>query len=226
MDEYVANFLMTMASKAQGDATKTARQSGKKPTVERVEHGDACKWCRSLAGTYTDPSSDVFKRHGGCEGKIVTKGYMSRNGLLGNYKNPSNVGGSAAAPIDRNGNQVVYRGIGNNTSGVGNMFGNALYVARDQQTAQQFGTVSTLSMPLKSKDILQITTDAALDKLQLDAQKWAVRTGSSLDPQDYLPGYLLSRGFKAVEVAPTVDPFAGIAIVDPKVIKKMQAQLK
>lgn len=221
MDELLANFLMTMAAKAQGDATRTARQSGKRPTVTRTEHGDACKWCRSLAGTYQDPSGDVFKRHGGCEGKIVTSGYMSKNGLLGNYKKPANGGAGAAAPIDSKGGQVVYRGTGNNTSGFGNMFGNALYVARDQQTAAQFGTVNQLSMPLRTKDILYIASDAQLDKLQLDAQKWAVRTGFSLDPSEYLPGYLLSRGFKAAEVAPTVDPFAGIAIVDPKIAARM-----
>lgn len=221
MDEYIKNFLMTAAAKAQGDATKTARQSGKRPTVERTEHGDACKWCRSMAGTYEDPSADVFKRHGGCEGKIVTKGYMSRNGLLGNYKAGTKPTG-AAAQIDRKGNQVVYRGTGNNTSGLGNMFGNALYVARDQKTAAQFGTVQQLSMPLKTKDILLITSDSQLDKLQLDAQRWAVKGGRSLNPDDYLPGYLLSRGYKAVEVAPTVDPFAGIAIIDPKIIAQMQ----
>lgn len=90
LDEYVRNFLDSAATKAQHDAMRNANQSGKHPMVIRTENGDACKWCKSLAGTYTDPSSDVFKRHGGCSGRIVTKGYRSRNGLLDNYVKPQN----------------------------------------------------------------------------------------------------------------------------------------
>jgi hypothetical protein len=220
--QYLNNYIASTISQAQGDALKNARQSGKKPTVTRTEHANACAWCRGLAGTYTNPPAEVFMRHGGCEGKIVTEGYNSRNGTLDNYKkNPDAKAGPTPA-IDRKGGQVVYRGTGNNTSGQGNMFGNALYVARDKTTASQFGTVSQLSLPLKSKDILQVTTDTQLDKLQLDAQKWAVKTGGSLDSQSYLPAYVRYKGYKAVEVAPTVDPFAGIAVVDPATIRKMQ----
>lgn len=223
MEEYLRNFLMSSASKAQKDATTNARQSGKRPIVERVEHGDACKWCQSMAGTYENPSGEVFARHGGCEGKITTRGYGSRNGLLNNYKSGSF---TRTAPttgaVDGKGNQVVYRGTGGAPAGRANMFGDALYVARDNSTAAQFGNVAQLSMPIKASDILLIATDNALDKLQLDAQKWAVRTGASLDPNDYLPAYVRYLGYKAVEVKASVDPLAGIAIVDPKVIKKMQ----
>jgi len=90
LEEYVKNYLDTMASKAQHDALKTARQSNKHPTVTRKTVGDTCKWCRSLAGTYTNPSSDVFRRHGGCDCAVITEGYRSRNGLLGNYVQPQN----------------------------------------------------------------------------------------------------------------------------------------
>ena len=86
MQEYIENYLATMATKAQQDSFKIASQTKKFPTVKRTESGDACKWCRSMEGSFTNPSSDVFKRHGGCNGKIVTQGYKSRNGLLGNYK--------------------------------------------------------------------------------------------------------------------------------------------
>lgn len=223
MEEYIRNFLMSSAAKAQGDATTVARQSGKRPVVERTEHGDACKWCQSMAGTYENPSSEVFRRHGGCEGKITTRGYKSRNGLLNNYKSGSFTRtAQTTGAVDGKGNQVVYRGTGGVPAGKGNMFGNALYVARDQGTASQFGEVAKLSMPIKAKDILFIGSDNALDKLQLDAQRWAVRNGESLDPNDYLPAYILNLGYKAVEVSPNVDPLAGIAIIDPKIIKKMQ----
>lgn len=223
MDEYITNFLQNNAAKAQKDAMTNAKQSGKRPIVVRTEHGDACKWCVSLAGTYENPSGEVFARHGGCEGKIVTKGYMSRNGLLGNYK----AGGAPSrtapttGPVDAKGNQVVYRGTGGAPAGRANMFGNALYVARDNSTASQFGNVAQLSMPIKAKDILLIATDNQLDKLQMDAQRWAVRTGNSLDPNDYLPAYVRYLGYKAVEVSASVDPLAGIAIVDPTIAKKM-----
>jgi hypothetical protein len=86
LEEYVDNYLTSMAAKAQQDSFINAKQTGKRPTVTRRENADACKWCRSKSGTYTDPGPDVFKRHGGCSGEIRTSGYRSRNGLLSNYK--------------------------------------------------------------------------------------------------------------------------------------------
>lgn len=215
---------MTMAAKGQKDAMTTARQSGKKPTVTRTESSDACKWCRSKVGTYENPGSDVFERHGGCEGKITTKGYRSKNGLLGNYK--SKTGQGAAAPIAPDGGQVVFRGTGANVSPAGLELGTGLYVARDTATAANFGNVAQLSLPLKSKDILLIASDNQYQKLILDAQKWAVRTGNSLDSNDFIPAYVRYLGYKAAEVAATVDPLGGIAVYDPKIIKKLQAQMK
>lgn len=224
IEEYIANFLMSNASKAQKDATTTARESGKRPTVTRTEHGDACKWCQSKVGTYSDPGSDVFERHGGCEGKIVTKGYGSRNGLLSNYKNKGGPG--AAAPIAPDGGQVVFRGSGNNVSGAGLELGSGFYVARDTATAQNFGNVAQLSLPLKSKDIMLIATDNQYQKLILDAQKWSVRNGGSLDANDFIPAYVRYLGYKAAEVAASVDPLGGIAVYDPRIIKKLQAQMQ
>lgn len=81
----VRNYLDTMASKAQDDAVRNARQSGKHPTVTRKMNGETCDWCESLAGTYTNPDSEVFKRHRGCDCSIITEGYRTRNGLLDNY---------------------------------------------------------------------------------------------------------------------------------------------
>lgn len=89
LDDYVRNYLDTMASKAQQDAVKNARDSGKYPTVTRKMNGETCSWCESLAGTYTKPDSEVFKRHRGCDCSIITEGYRSRNGLLKNYVKPA-----------------------------------------------------------------------------------------------------------------------------------------
>lgn len=89
LDEYVRNYIDNMIGKAQKDAMHNARQSGKRPTVVRIERADACAWCKSKAGTFEDPDPEVFARHGGCSGQIRTSGYRSRNGLLDNYVRPS-----------------------------------------------------------------------------------------------------------------------------------------
>lgn len=81
----VRNYLDTMASKAQHDATINARQSGKHPTVTRSVVGETCAWCSAMAGTHTNPGREVFRRHRGCDCRIETNGYKSRNGLLQNY---------------------------------------------------------------------------------------------------------------------------------------------
>ena len=87
LDEQTQNFLASMSSMAQDHAFTNASQSGKHPTVTRSLTGrENCKWCDSLAGKYTDPSPDVFRRHSNCDCKITTAGYKSRNGLLDNYK--------------------------------------------------------------------------------------------------------------------------------------------
>jgi len=88
LDDYVRNYLDTMAAKAQQDALVNAKQSGKYPTVTRKMNGETCEWCESLAGTYTKPDSEVFKRHRGCDCSIITEGYRTRNGLLQNYVKP------------------------------------------------------------------------------------------------------------------------------------------
>lgn len=88
IDQYVKNYLDTTIAMAQRDAMQTARESGKRPTVTRRMNGETCDWCESLAGTYTNPDSEVFKRHRDCDCTIETSGYRSRNGLLGNYVKP------------------------------------------------------------------------------------------------------------------------------------------
>lgn len=89
--EYVSSYITSVIDQAQHHASLNASQSGKHPTVTRSTVGaKTCQWCRNLAGTYTDPSSDVFRRHGSCDCRIVTAGYKSRNGELQNYVKPQN----------------------------------------------------------------------------------------------------------------------------------------
>ena len=84
----VKNFIDSTIATAQRDAAVTAKQSGKFPKVTRKVNGETCKWCNNLAGTYTDPRPEVFRRHRGCDCSIITEGYKSRNGLLDNYIKP------------------------------------------------------------------------------------------------------------------------------------------
>lgn len=201
LGEYLLNYLMYSATKAQHDSVKVARESNKHPTVTRTEHGGACKWCKSMAGTFTDPGPDIYKRHGGCEGKIETRGYKSRNGLLGNYKKPEPV--------------TVYRGTGGGTNVEGtDLFGKAHYVARDKATADQFGKVQTETLMINPKQIYTITSDAQYEALVRDAQ----HTFPRLDVQLGIPKLLQQRGFKAVEGSRGFDPLAGIAVFDSKLI--------
>jgi hypothetical protein len=88
---YVADYINSVIALAQQHAHTNARESGKHPTVTRMTVGaKTCQWCRNLAGTYTDPGPDVFRRHGSCDCKIITEGFKSRNGELSNYVQPQN----------------------------------------------------------------------------------------------------------------------------------------
>lgn len=201
VQEILVAYLMHAATKAQQDSFKNASQSRKYPRVTRTESGDACKWCRSKTGTFTDPSSEIFHRHGGCEGKIVTEGYKSRNGLLSNYKKGDQV--------------TVYRGTGGGTDVQGtDLFGNAHYVARDRATAAQFGKVKEETLTISPKQIYTISSDAQYEALVRDAQ----REFLGMDIQKAIPKLLQKRGFKAIEGTPGFDPLAGIAVFDDKLI--------
>jgi len=82
----VRNYLDTMASKAQQDASHNARQSGKRIRVRRELNGETCDWCNKRRGTYEgDIPPEVWQRHRGCDCSIITEGYRTRNGLLDNY---------------------------------------------------------------------------------------------------------------------------------------------
>lgn len=88
LTDLISNYVDTAIAMAQRDATINALQSGKHPKVTREIVGETCDWCNSLAGTYTNPPSDVFLRHRACDCRIITEGYRSRNGLLNNYVKP------------------------------------------------------------------------------------------------------------------------------------------
>lgn len=90
----VRNYLDSMSAKAQQDAYRNASQSGRKVSVTRKMNSETCKWCESLARTFTgafeDVPGEIWMRHRGCDCSIITKGYKSRNGLLDNYVKDKN----------------------------------------------------------------------------------------------------------------------------------------
>lgn len=88
LDQHVRTYLNGITAKAQQDATVNARQSGKYTQVVRSVVGETCEWCNRLAGTYTNPGPEVYRRHRECDCSIVTKGFKSRNGQLNNYVKP------------------------------------------------------------------------------------------------------------------------------------------
>lgn len=89
LHDYIRNYLDSMATKAQYDATRNAYQSGKRVRIKRSLNGETCEWCSKLEKTYEgDPDNvpdDIWLRHRGCNCSIVTEGYRTRNGLLDNY---------------------------------------------------------------------------------------------------------------------------------------------
>jgi hypothetical protein len=200
LDAYITNFLQQSAAKAQHDASRNAKQSGKHPTVVRKTVGKTCQWCNGLAGTYTNPTPDIFRRHSDCNCSISSEGYKSRNGELNQY--------SKGTPV------TVYRGEGNNAAPGTDLFGQAHYVARDKSTAAQFGTVKAETLTINPNQIYTISSDAQYEALVRDAQ----RKYLGEDVQTAIPKLLKSRGFKAVEGTPEFDPLAGIAVLDPKLL--------
>lgn len=85
LETTVQNYLDNVTGQAQRHAVRNAKETGNRPKVIRISDGETCDWCDKMAGTYTDPSPEVFRRHRGCNCQIRTEGYKSRNGLVKNY---------------------------------------------------------------------------------------------------------------------------------------------
>lgn len=87
IDERIPTFLSTATGAAQFDATETAGSLGKYRRVTRRLRGKGdCDWCRAMAGVYTNPGPDVFRRHNNCDCFIEAEGFRSRNGEVKNYR--------------------------------------------------------------------------------------------------------------------------------------------
>lgn len=88
IEEQLPTFLSVATGAAQFDATDTAGTLGKYRRVTRRLRGKGdCDWCRSMAGVYTNPGPEVFRRHNKCDCHIEAEGFKSRNGEVQNYRN-------------------------------------------------------------------------------------------------------------------------------------------
>ena len=75
-------WLQDQIHKAQYDAFNMAGENGKYRVVTREDRYDCCPWCRAHVGTFIEPTSEVFRQHDNCRGKIRTYGWKSHNGEL------------------------------------------------------------------------------------------------------------------------------------------------
>ena len=68
MDEPVRNISQSFFDEFVKANAELRHRSGLRETIVRKLRGDACKWCRSLAGSYEYPDvpKDVYRRHDNC----------------------------------------------------------------------------------------------------------------------------------------------------------------
>jgi hypothetical protein len=111
---------------------------------------------------------------------------------------------------------TVYHGTGASfTPQDFDMFGNAYYVARDQNIAAEFGKVTTSTLNIKASEILTINSQAELNRLILNS----LEAYPHLDPQESIPKYASKLGYKAIEGAKSFDELAGIALFNKSLLK-------
>jgi hypothetical protein len=109
---------------------------------------------------------------------------------------------------------IGYHGSGNNLSNGNYALGDAFYVTRDQATAAEFGKVKAYELNINKSDILFISDN----KQYADLVAEALRKYPGENFNTAFPKLVLSKGYKAVEMSPSIDPLGGVAIVDQKLI--------
>lgn len=82
----VTEYFDVLLGRAENTAFRNARSLQKHPTLTRIPTGnETCAWCDARTGTFTDPDSELFRRHDNCDCIFKVSGYNSRNGVLKNY---------------------------------------------------------------------------------------------------------------------------------------------
>lgn len=230
----------TETLKASNSATRFAySQTGYVTGMQWAVNPDACEQCAEFDGM-TVPLDGSFLAVGesytvgeGDDATTYTNDYdtvetppLHPNCMCTIIPTTGDIESPNLLTDDAEEGQSVYRGEGQNVQSPDALiFGEAFYVARNANTAANFGTVHALKLPLTAKDIYIIRTDSQLEAFQLAAQKYAVEQRADLDSAKYLPAYVKHLGYKAAEVLPKVDPLGGIGVVDKKTINALAAQM-
>jgi len=116
----------------------------------------------------------------------------------------------------------VYRGEGSSMQakareqGLQSMFGNGLYVSKDEKVAKLYGNVEQMSIRVKKSEILSINDRGQYEELVQNA----IRKYPKEDISTSLPKYVKGLGYKAVQGAPSFDELAGINILDKSILRK------
>ncbi len=68
LDDPIVNFSQSIVDDAIKTNAEFHLQSGLSPKITRSLRGDACEWCRQLAGTYNyrEAPEDIYRRHERC----------------------------------------------------------------------------------------------------------------------------------------------------------------
>lgn len=79
LSDPIVNFSQSIVDDAIKTNAEFHAKSGLAPKITRSLRGDACEWCRNLAGTYEyyDAPDDIYKRHQRCR---CTVEYNPQNG--------------------------------------------------------------------------------------------------------------------------------------------------
>lgn len=110
-----------------------------------------------------------------------------------------------------------YRGTGKNIITPGtDIFGQGYYITADKKVAKEFGDkVTTVYLnSFDPKEMLRVTSQADLDKLVLATE----RAYPTMDIQKAIPKYAADQGYKAILGTDSLDPLAGINVIDKTLI--------
>lgn len=218
-----------------GDAAAGARRvaQGMKNVygfdLSQIDHEGAVKDMVNFASAHRLVYEDALKR--GLSEADAQKYAVGRWTVFDNNRVMTAISGADKASIDQGlfkgptpsatmadeAGFMGYRGVGKNLHPGGDLFGQAIYVARDPETAKAFGNVSKAEINIPEEQILKIGSQQEYEQL----------TGRALhkyigeDAQTAIPKYVQSLGYKAVEASPGFDPLGGVAVYDKNVASQV-----
>lgn len=234
-EAYTEMLVRTKAVEARNQGLANKMLESGYDLVQVTDHGSTHPACAEWEGQILSISgqtegyptlqeaTDAGLFHPNCEHAINAIN-QSIAALTEPYDNPYNYDSNAASsddiPRSSGDGKVediqVFHGSKTDSFTEGtDLFGTADYVARDKETAAQFGKVSESTLSIKPSEILTINTDEEYNKLITSTLK----AFPGEDTQKSIPEFVKSLGYKAVEGTPSYDPLAGIAVFHSSLLK-------